>query len=167
MEKKCKYCKEEIEYGATICHHCQSKQTFWGKFPKSLEFTSLVISIVLMILSFIQYNDTKKEKKDSAKALEIATNNMQKTKEALDISTELKTKSEIIYNKTDSISKQIKKISLLALRNELLIANNSFLALNASSPTARQLEQNMDSLLLLILGNKDSVSRWVKENIKN
>jgi len=91
--------------------------------------------------------------------------NLKKTEELLLISNKLKQETQRLYDKTDSISNLVKKISLTSLQNEFIIASNSLLALNTTSTATKDFERNMHKLLLLILGNEVLVSEWVKKNL--
>ena len=116
-----------------------------------LESASLLISFALLILSVMQYQESKEDRIESSQALHIAK--------------QYENQSRSIYNSVDSISKQINKVSLLTLQNQYFIANNSFLALNSSKGT-KLFESNADTILRMILLDSIFIRNWVYKNIK-
>lgn len=66
----CKYCKEEIKKSARVCFHCGHNQNwYWQWFYQPLP---ILVSIVIAIIGYWQYNEAKKEREEAKRALEHA-----------------------------------------------------------------------------------------------
>lgn len=72
QNKPCKYCKEQIIIDAKVCNKCGRHQNrFWQYFR--FEQLGLLLTIVLIILSYFQYEKASNEASDANVALKRAT----------------------------------------------------------------------------------------------
>jgi len=65
----CRYCRMEINECARICHHCQSNQNI---LIANLDRFALIISMGLLILAFMQFDEARNDRISAEKALNQA-----------------------------------------------------------------------------------------------
>src|SRR3989339_809748 len=87
-KKKCNSCRTLIDVDATVCSSCQRNQKFFTKdifyTPNFLTLISLLISIVLLSLSFMEFSETKREREETTLALEKAESSLITANRALE-----------------------------------------------------------------------------------
>lgn len=94
LDKKCLYCKSLIEQDATMCHYCGKYQKKWKNFLPNIP---ILISIALLIISFLQYQTSRLEKYESSLALDRASKLEVEIKEVgLNFSNSIRTSSKLL-----------------------------------------------------------------------
>jgi len=146
-KKTCKYCVEEIHIKAKVCKHCGRNQNKWISAIKYIN----IISIIMLLLSILQYRDSKEERAKASEALDSAKIVMR------DIN--------IIKKNIDSVNVFIIKTGLLNIKNSWIIANNSKLAVYRSKQT-EEFENNADEFLRLLIPDSIKREKWIKETEK-
>jgi hypothetical protein len=68
-QKQCISCFQKIHISATVCQHCGQRQNWWGR---HFGDAAIIVSIVMMLISFTQLMIAFKQKRDASKALDIA-----------------------------------------------------------------------------------------------
>lgn len=68
--KICKHCRKPIPENASICFRCKKAQ---GWLPARIESTGIYISILLVILSFLQLREATKQRNSADKAVQAAS----------------------------------------------------------------------------------------------
>ena len=67
-KKDCRYCKSPIHIQAKVCHYCgRHQKRFWNHFR--IDHIGLIIAFAIVILSYLQYNELKKERTKVTEAL--------------------------------------------------------------------------------------------------
>ena len=104
----CKRCKEEILNGAAICPKCQKSQNFlFWFFERSLSISVLIssigvlISVGLLILSLLQYEEARIDRISAEKALNQATKASIK---AFELQKQILRSSALLYSATNVLN---------------------------------------------------------------
>lgn len=154
--KKCKYCKEIILTDATTCMHCGGHQNRLVSLLNVLSSAGIIISIGLLFISILQFSDSKKERIDSQKALSIAN--------------KVKEDAYLLYEKVDSMKKEmdtlnefINKTTLLAVQNEWIHANTPIMGMNTQRPSVKKFEKNTNELIKLLIPDDNERKNWWDE----
>ena len=107
--KKCRWCRESIDSNAKVCKFCQKNQTFLANY---MNVISVAVSILMVLLTFIQLLMAKSEAGDAEKAKLEANIALEQAKEAATIANKSKLDAEAALGKAiDSANKaQLAKI---------------------------------------------------------
>jgi hypothetical protein len=113
--KSCKYCKEPIIIDAKVCNKCGRHQNrFWQYFR--FEQLGLLLTMVLIILSYFQYQTASNEESDANDALRRATHAESSAQSSLAIIEKIK-KDAIESNKeirtTKLVASKFKELNIL------------------------------------------------------
>jgi hypothetical protein len=154
--KKCKYCKEEIQTDASTCKHCGRHQKGLLNIITYLGDTAIILTFGLFFISVLQYIDSRNERI--------------KAKEALETAIKVKTKTEDLYHKVDSIKNDldstvlyINRISLLSVQNGWIQANTPIMGMNTNRPSVKKFEKNTNSLVHILIPDSITRAKWWEE----
>jgi len=109
----CKYCKQGINTGSIVCHHCgKDQRLFIGTIQFIISSTALVMVVIAgfqTYLAYTQLQDTKRKEEAADKAL-VQIGSIQK--QMLGILADTKASREKIKDQEKLIQAAIQKISL-------------------------------------------------------
>jgi hypothetical protein len=71
VKKKCKYCMEQIPIEAKVCSNCHRDQN-WFLYRFHIEHIGLLLTLGIMVFSYLQLHEARKERVSASKALEAA-----------------------------------------------------------------------------------------------
>ncbi len=75
-EKECRYCFEPINFKANVCHHCSRAQNsvrrYLEGFGPVASMIGLLISIIFVVLAFLELGEARKERVKASAALATA-----------------------------------------------------------------------------------------------
>ena len=154
--KTCKYCIEEIHDEAKTCKHCGRHQKGLLNVITYLSDTEIIMTIVLFIISILQYVDSRSERINAQEAYETALN---VKKDALKLYSQV----DSIKHNVDSIASFINQTSLLNIQNSWIQANSSLMSLLPEKPSAKRFARNTDALLHLLIPDSISREKWWNE----
>ena len=139
--KKCKLCKKKIDIDAKVCNHCGSHQKNFNRFLRNTGLINIV-SIIVLILTFIQYNSARNEKKLAQKAQESA---------------------EAALEKVKSLRDETIKITTLSTELTYLENNNYTIYADGGIEYSDVFYEKLDSLMILIKPNENEKKKWIEE----
>jgi hypothetical protein len=76
--KLCRHCRMSIQKGASVCFHCQRSQGYFSSKLASvasfISVVSMILSIALVTLSWLQFQEATKQRKSADRAVQSADN---------------------------------------------------------------------------------------------
>lgn len=69
---QCKFCKSELNEGATVCHHCGNPQNRFMHILYSFNYAATIVSIIFLIVAVSQCSEAKRDRVSAQKALNKA-----------------------------------------------------------------------------------------------
>lgn len=138
--KECKMCGGQIKTTAKICKHCGSDQRGFHSFIKATGLINIV-SIVVLGLSFIQYNNARREKV---------------------LAQEAKDSAQTALQNIDSLGNHIERLAKLYTEISFIEANNYTILASGAILYPDNFRNKLDSLMQLI--ESDSIKRkhWIE-----
>lgn len=78
QNKPCRHCRMSIPEGASVCFHCQKSQGYFSSKLASvsgfISVVSMVLSVALVTLSWLQFQEATKQRKSADRAVQSADN---------------------------------------------------------------------------------------------
>jgi hypothetical protein len=139
--KECRMCKSQINKDASICKNCGSDQRVLFQFIKNTGFIN-ILSIAVLLLSFIQYNNAKKEKT---------------------LANEANVSAQSALKTIDSLSNHLQKLSKLYLDVSFITAYKGTLHADGGMTFPAEYSWKLDSLSRLIEPDKIKRKQWLNE----
>lgn len=155
----CRHCKQPIALDANICHLCKKYQKSKDTFISQLANVPNILSIGILVLSLMQFNEARKKTAEANDALTKATAALEHAnKLENDL---LTTKHDVINakNAIDNTSTLLKDISKSSLENYIFIVNNTIWL---ESFNLNKYKDNIRKFSKLIEPDDDKRIKWLK-----
>ncbi len=142
-EKECKYCKSQMKTDATVCSTCHRNQKPIKDIvypPNFIIIISLIISLGLLVLAYMQFYEAKKEREEASTALNQA----------------LIAKEEVERTALD-----LRKTLKLVVENSFIQAQSGIGLIMGADPEAKKrLEKNLNELSKFVEPDSLSNKKW-------
>jgi hypothetical protein len=136
--KKCKMCKCDIDNKAKLCNHCGSDQRYIYRFVKDTGLINIV-SIVVLVLAYIQYNNAKKEKV---------------------LAQEAKISAQVALHSIDSLGNRIEKLTKLNTEISYISTHRYTITVDGGIMYPEIFSNKLDSLMQIIEPDRDKQQKW-------
>ena len=158
----CKYCQQEINLKAKVCHHCGKDQRFhFQYFASSTAFLMVIIAISQAVMGWLQYDESKmkrieaeevlaKAESNSKRVFGIAsTNSYNSSKKAEEIS---------LYAKNETAKAVAKSIEVLTIAND-----NALLAKNMTENSKTEMKNTVTAVNSQLKGSNSLIKKTSDE----
>lgn len=116
--RQCKYCTSDIPSAAKICPACKSYQKWYLNYLRIsdvLLFASLSVSLAMAIFSYLNFNESRKERVDAGKALTTANDAAIKASDAVMRATDVAARASQAETSLQGTVERVKKIEQSSL----------------------------------------------------
>jgi hypothetical protein len=148
--RKCCHCGTLIPDAVPVCYECGRNQKWW-KNQFRIDHIGLLIALAMMLLSFLQFGEVKKERKDAHDAANQAQAAAQDAQKALAVSeqaskhiTELAGNAGKMYEELQ----RVRKMSIASQKNIQEVEENTLYRIN-----------NIEAKVIILL-KSDTVGAW-------
>jgi hypothetical protein len=143
----CKYCQEKIRDAAKVCYHCGRDQRWFINYFSNI---TVVVSIGLLVLSFMQLYQTTVARKNTEKALEAANNAVKRTQQA---------EEKVLKTQTE-----LREVVKLSVENSFITAQGGIgLRMGVAPEAKKRLESNLGQLSKFAKPDSREEERWWAE----
>jgi RNA polymerase subunit RPABC4/transcription elongation factor Spt4 len=153
-QKYCRHCKNYINKEAKVCYHCsRSQNRFWS----FIERVSLIIVISAVALSWLQFNEARKERVKAEEAFSRAEKAKNKALEATQKTKELKQETSKL--KDDLKENILSTIKMVYLQAKTRAQFGTSVQKNAE----KEIEKELNKILIIAIPDKNERAQWINE----
>jgi len=154
--KKCRYCRLEMDQAARVCHHCGRHQSRLLNLAGNAQLLGIVASLLLVALAFMQFSEARRERIEATIAVENALLAQQDARTAASLAEEAQAEAEAI---NQALRSQV--LSIVSSIWLSVVTRNEF-GTERSSQAQVEILQELDRLAEAAIPDTAEREDWIR-----